>query len=348
MKHPRLVTAYAVLNLLCFAYIFVGYGYSWGADSVFKFMDDGTRRGVEGCPPLTSPSMTYSFVTALYTVDNLKYLRYITLLAYTLQLNHPQIPRKLIYIEERPLPPEALCLLKAQGWDPYPVQGLPHPRGSYANHYRDQFNKLHLWNFTQYNSVLYLDADAYVLRPVDELFQLSRYFCLAAVPDNMYGDDVTTINAGVLLVRPNVTVFDELRTAYMRDQRKYDVSFAEQSFLNYYYQHEFVELPEIYNLNSALFASSPNEFSRLLAKAKIHHLTTPKPGTGSLRNPPPNAPRAEKHTWETLDEWFRLEGEMVESQWWKDTRDRIGRWCGGGWADEVVSFIEMGQKGELN
>jgi len=72
----------------------------------------------------------------------------------------------------------------------------------------------------------------------------------------MFGTDVT-INAGVLLVRPNATVFDTLRRAYIADRDQYSVLYAEQDLLNYYYHHEFMKLSELYNLNSAVFINSP-------------------------------------------------------------------------------------------
>lgn len=87
---------------------------------------------------------------------------------------------------------------------------------------RDMFIKLAVWNLTQYSRVLYVDADALVLRPLDELWAVplastqiaAAAMAISAKPGRAEhpcaaGHKVwgtRKYNAGVLLVRPSSAV----------------------------------------------------------------------------------------------------------------------------------------------
>lgn len=73
---------------------------------------------------------------------------------------------------------------------------------SWAN---SEFTKLHIWNLSQLNKVVYIDADALVLENIDELFKIQSTF--AASPDIFPPDK---FNAGVLVIEPNSSIFQEM------------------------------------------------------------------------------------------------------------------------------------------
>lgn len=68
-----------------------------------------------------------------------------------------------------------------------------------------QYTKLNIWNLTQYEKVVYIDADCIVMDNVDELFSLQSDF--AACPDIFPPDK---FNAGVLVIRPSIERFQWL------------------------------------------------------------------------------------------------------------------------------------------
>lgn len=67
--------------------------------------------------------------------------------------------------------------------------------------------KLHLWNLTQYDRILYLDADTLVVNNVDHLFELPLEIDFAASPELGFPD---CFNSGVMLLKPSSVVFKKL------------------------------------------------------------------------------------------------------------------------------------------
>ncbi len=72
----------------------------------------------------------------------------------------------------------------------------------------DNFAKLRLWQLTEYRSVVFIDADALVLRNVDKLFAYPE-FCAAP---NVYESlgDFHRLNSGVFTARPDTDTFVDM------------------------------------------------------------------------------------------------------------------------------------------
>ncbi len=95
------------------------------------------------------------------------------------------------------------------------------------------FTKLRIWGLTQYERVVYIDADCLVLTDVQELFALDVDF--AAAPDVFPPD---RFNAGVLLIKPNAALMDDLREQASRKALpSYDG--GDTGFLNAYFPEWF-------------------------------------------------------------------------------------------------------------
>ena len=69
------------------------------------------------------------------------------------------------------------------------------------------YTKLHIWSLVEYSQVFYIDADCMVCEPLDHMFDAYKSTDLAASPDVFPPDH---FNAGVLLIRPSMAVFQEL------------------------------------------------------------------------------------------------------------------------------------------
>ena len=100
------------------------------------------------------------------------------------------------------------------------------------------FTKIALWRQTQFERIIYLDADVVVLRAPDELFTHDASF--AAVPDIGWPD---CFNSGVLSLRPNIGDYYALLALAQRG-----ISFdgADQGLLNMHF-HDWQRLSFTYN-----------------------------------------------------------------------------------------------------
>jgi alpha-N-acetylglucosamine transferase len=65
--------------------------------------------------------------------------------------------------------------------------------------------KLHLFRLTQFNKVIYFDADTLILRPLSRLFDLPEHF--SAAPDIGWPD---CFNSGLMVATPSDTTFEQL------------------------------------------------------------------------------------------------------------------------------------------
>ncbi|TFY76383.1 hypothetical protein EWM64_g7627 [Hericium alpestre] len=277
---------YLALSVVGIANVFLGWKWWHGLpltplDS-YQILKDDFRLA---CP--TNPNST-AIVTTLY---NDLYTLPVLTLGYSLSTHYdnttsseyPSLPtprRLLLYIPHR-ISPLTLCLARAVGWEPHPVDFIapPHNGEGIGLRFGDQYTKLSLWTLDQIGiqKLVYLDGDTLVRRRFDELFALP--FDFAAVPDIWENERGFALgfNAGVLLLRPSTAVFENL-LAHMEDA-VYPPGEAEQAYLNLYFGAEAVRLPYIYNANLVAKIRSPklwNFMSRSDA-LRIVHYTTPKP-----------------------------------------------------------------------
>ncbi|CAF3841643.1 unnamed protein product [Rotaria sp. Silwood1] len=179
-----------------------------------------------------------------------------------------------------------LCSLRQVGWIPRLVHNIVPPLAGTWPHFINQFTKLALWNMTEFDSIVYLDADTLVLGDISHLHELvadpSRTgFEFAAVADNWHGKFAYHFNAGVLVIHPSIDVFKELiRT--MSLPGNYEPTMAEQAFLNAFFQLRYLQLPLIYNVNLAMYLAYPDLWTRMQSDFKIVHFTLVKPSRKEL------------------------------------------------------------------
>jgi len=111
------------------------------------------------------------------------------------------------------------------------VQPIPNPYATqtHVSGWVDSgFTKLRIWSLLRFERVVYLDADCLVFNDLRELFTLDVDF--AAAPDVFPPD---RFNAGVLLLRPDMDLFDDLlRHVNSRTLSSYDG--GDTGFLNAY------------------------------------------------------------------------------------------------------------------
>ncbi len=74
----------------------------------------------------------------------------------------------------------------------------------------DNFVKLRLWQLTDYASVIFIDADALVLRNIDRLFDYPEFSAAPNVYESLA--DFTRLNSGVFVARPSQATFEAMLT----------------------------------------------------------------------------------------------------------------------------------------
>lgn len=148
--------------------------------------------------------------------------------------------------------------LEAAGWTLRVAEELTFPgvdNSAIRAHHRHNLNKLHLWTWTEYEKILFIDADVVCKGSLAELWDMPGEF--AAAPD-VWWDVITDsrFNSGVVVFRPGVETFGDM-IKKVSDPAYHQPNDADQAFLNAYYRFRFFGLPYKYNFNLIMVCSLP-------------------------------------------------------------------------------------------
>lgn len=256
-----------------------------------------------------------------------EYVRGQAVLAYSLKkhLGRQDVVLILFYLENTLQDLEMQYLVRA-GWDMLVMlpnllpMKLP-SRESYAA----LFAKLWIFAMDQFETVVLLDADMMATDDIGELFydRRSEKIYFAACRDNMFGNWVTDINAGLLLVHPNVTVFRHLINTAMEEWNSYETEQAEQGFLNYFIRHKcpscLKRLSMDYNANYVVYQNYPDLWEG--QANKIIHFTTQKPFYMTSTNIEDHAPNTPLRLWLENEEALHLSMHDFEIQLQQEAMD---------------------------
>ena len=134
-------------------------------------------------------------------------------------------------------------------------------------HFGTTYTKLRLWGLTQYAKVIFIDADAVVVGPLEDLLERPAF---AAAPD-MGGLDL--FNAGVLVADPSAAVLQDM-LGKLETLSAYDGSV--QGFLNAYFPDWYTgppepRLPTRYNVPYLHYSYRPS-WDQLSLDIRVIHL----------------------------------------------------------------------------
>jgi len=93
------------------------------------------------------------------------------------------------------------------------------------------FTKINIWKQTQYEKLLYIDADTIVLKNLDSIFEINEN--ISAVFGGSLFHKYEGIEAGVLLIKPSMETYNKLIEAMNSD--KYDLRMSDQTLINDYF-----------------------------------------------------------------------------------------------------------------
>ncbi|KAG0475938.1 hypothetical protein HPP92_012779 [Vanilla planifolia] len=162
-------------------------------------------------------------------------------------------------------------------------------------YYVINYSKLRIWDFVEYQKMVYLDADIQVFDNIDHLFDLpggqfyavmdcfcektwsfsKQYeigYCQQCPdrrpwPSTKFGEPPALyFNAGFFVFEPNAATCESLLSTL---QITPPTSFAEQDFLNMYFKHIYKPIPLDYNLVMAMLWRHPEKVD--LEKVKVVH-----------------------------------------------------------------------------
>ncbi|OAP15999.1 PGSIP2 [Arabidopsis thaliana] len=111
--------------------------------------------------------------------------------------------------------------LESAGWKIHTFQRIRNPKAE-ANAYNQwNYSKFRLWQLTEYNKIIFIDADMLILRNMDFLFEYPEI--------STTGNDGTLFNSGLMVIEPSNSTF-QLLMDHINDINSYNG--GDQGYLN--------------------------------------------------------------------------------------------------------------------
>jgi alpha-N-acetylglucosamine transferase len=215
---------------------------------------------------LTQPR--HAFVTLITNAD---YIRGATALVRSLRLTGTAAD--IIVMHTGGVPEKALASLAMFGTQLQPVDLLPTSAAFNERHARarlheaapfskgekpafhtplDNFAKLRLWQLTDYDKIVFIDADAIVLRNIDKLFEYPEFSAAPNVYESLA--DFHRLNSGVFVAKPTEATFATMLAQLDRPDafwRRTDQTFLESFF------PDWQGLPVFFNMLQYVWINLP-------------------------------------------------------------------------------------------
>lgn len=156
--------------------------------------------------------------------------------------------------------------------------------GHLQPYYKNTFNKLSIFNLTEYEKIVYLDLDLLILENIDNLFD---YDSIAMAKDYPFSH---LYNSGVMVIEPNKDDYDNLMEL-MKEKIINQIQLGDQDIINEYFK-TINTIPQEYNLMRLLANWVKNNNTenwnirkhpikeydnKNLDKKILHYIMTPKP-----------------------------------------------------------------------
>jgi alpha-N-acetylglucosamine transferase len=211
------------------------------------------------------------------------YFETVTIMAHRLihhEATRDPLNREFIVLATEHVKPKQIEILKSLGAVVRHVGVLGPPSNVNPDHvydrWKDQYTKLLMWNMTEYTRIVYIDADAMIIKPISELFDLAvekttqgEEWLFASVydaapakgfgsypegipelgPEDKWGHDL--FSGGQFVLMPTQKQADYIYSIYNNPPDVDFLATMEQSFLRYCYRDDgpypWMRLSQIYN-----------------------------------------------------------------------------------------------------
>ncbi|KAH7685258.1 Glucuronosyltransferase protein [Dioscorea alata] len=111
--------------------------------------------------------------------------------------------------------------LEESGWKVRTIKRIRNPKAERNAYNEWNYSKFRLWQLTDYDKVIFIDADLLILRNIDVLFEMPEITAT--------GNNATLFNSGVMVVEPCNCTFD-LLMEYINEIKSYNG--GDQGYLN--------------------------------------------------------------------------------------------------------------------
>lgn len=119
------------------------------------------------------------------------------------------------------------------------------------SHWNGTLDKLRMFDLVQFDKIVYLDSDMFLLQNIDELFDKPHMSAVVAGKQYPGNESWKLLNSGCMVICPKLGLSDEILSVYneVLNQRE---AFGDQDFLQIYYSdwehNKELELDEKYNM----------------------------------------------------------------------------------------------------
>lgn len=117
------------------------------------------------------------------------------------------------------------------------------------------FDKLYMWGLTQFEKIVFVDADMIITANIDHLFERKPFSAALAGVLFPTCEDICILNSGLLVVEPDNTIKDkmiELSKTLIPEMRSKGLPLGDQDIINAYFpdwfEHKELILDDGYNL----------------------------------------------------------------------------------------------------
>uniref|UniRef100_A0A5B7B6K6 Hexosyltransferase n=1 Tax=Davidia involucrata TaxID=16924 RepID=A0A5B7B6K6_DAVIN len=111
--------------------------------------------------------------------------------------------------------------LEAAGWKIHTIQRIRNPKAERDAYNEWNYSKFRLWQLTDYDKIIFIDADMLILRNIDFLFEMPEI--------SATGNNATLFNSGVMVVEPSNCTF-QLLMDHINEIESYNG--GDQGYLN--------------------------------------------------------------------------------------------------------------------
>lgn len=145
-------------------------------------------------------------------------------------------------------------------------------------HRRLNLNKLKMFGWSEYDRVIFIDADCFVKGSIEELFKLPEEVAFAAAPDGWPSVELDArFNSGFMFFSPSNELYSDM-ISKLSDPAFHDPSEGDQQFLQNYWKFRDYRLPSKFNLNLTHFFWRKAELWDIVwPDARVIHFTDRKP-----------------------------------------------------------------------
>ena len=190
--------------------------------------------------------MKYAYVTVLST--NHYFLGALTMFE-TLKMTNPKVQEFVVLVNEE-IDEEKINILNRIGYKVIKIDKVNIESNIDYNwdHWKNTFDKLKIFELTDYDKIVYLDSDLQILKNIDELFNYPHLS--GTIAGKAMHPDWTGINSGLMVIEPKEGELGRILEGIKNWNREEE--FGDQDIINYYYHwtENSKELREEYNIFS--------------------------------------------------------------------------------------------------